>query len=136
MEYHFEPGSDQDGVTFRLPVDFAPTISPTVFEWLVPGLLPEKLTFLLKALPKTLYGYMINNCAGLLATTSALQFIKKTDESLDMNRRMWQGIRNFDPELYLKLRRNPLGRVASPQGETGRRTLVGGYRFVRKMIRF
>lgn len=90
----------------------------------------------LKALPKTLYGYMINNCAGLLATTSALQFIKATDESLDMNRRMWQGIRNFDPELYLKLRRNPLGRAASPQGETGRRTLVGGYRFVRKMIRF
>jgi len=54
LEYHFEPGSDHDGVTFRLPVDFASSLSPTIFEWLVPGLLPEKLTFLLKALPKTL----------------------------------------------------------------------------------
>ena len=23
LEYHFEPGSDKDGVTFRLPFDFA-----------------------------------------------------------------------------------------------------------------
>ena len=49
LEYHFEPGSDKDGVTFRIPYDFAATISPDLFEWLVPGLLHEKLTFLLKS---------------------------------------------------------------------------------------
>ena len=54
LEYHFEPGSDSDGVTFRLPFDFAGTVSPDFFEWLVPGLLKEKLTFLLKALPKSI----------------------------------------------------------------------------------
>jgi ATP-dependent helicase HrpA len=54
LEYHFEPGSDHDGVTFRLPIDFAVSVSPAIFEWLVPGLLQEKLTFLLKALPKAL----------------------------------------------------------------------------------
>jgi glycosyltransferase involved in cell wall biosynthesis len=90
----------------------------------------------LKALPKTLCGYMINNCAGLLATTSALQFIKNTEESLAMNQHMWKAIRDFDEDFYQKLRHHPLGYVASPQGETGRRTLVGGYRFVRKIIRF
>ncbi len=52
LEYHFEPGSEKDGVTFRIPYDFAATLSPELFEWLVPGLLHEKLTFLLKALPK------------------------------------------------------------------------------------
>ena len=54
LEYHFEPGSDHDGVTFRLPIDFAVTVSPAIFDWLVPGLLQEKLTVLLKALPKSL----------------------------------------------------------------------------------
>jgi ATP-dependent helicase HrpA len=54
LEYHFEPGSEQDGVTFRLPIDFALAVSPAPFDWLVPGLLPEKLTFLLKSLPKAI----------------------------------------------------------------------------------
>lgn len=54
LSYHFEPGAEDDGLTFRLPMDLALTVSPAVFEWLVPGLLREKLTFLLKGLPKTL----------------------------------------------------------------------------------
>lgn len=54
LEYHFEPGGGDDGVTFRLPIDFAVSISPAIFDWLVPGLLQEKLTVLLKALPKAL----------------------------------------------------------------------------------
>jgi ATP-dependent helicase HrpA len=54
LEYHFEPGSDQDGVTFRLPISFADSVSPDHFDWLVPGLLSEKLTFLLKSLPKSI----------------------------------------------------------------------------------
>jgi ATP-dependent helicase HrpA len=59
LEYYFEPGSDMDGVTFRLPYDFANTVSPDFFEWLVPGLLHEKLTFLLKALPKSIRKKMV-----------------------------------------------------------------------------
>ncbi len=54
LEYHFEPGSERDGVTFRIPFGFASTLSSEIFEWLVPGLLQEKLTFLLKALPKSI----------------------------------------------------------------------------------
>ncbi|MFW2368110.1 MAG: ATP-dependent RNA helicase HrpA [Desulforhopalus sp.] len=54
LEYHFEPGSERDGVTFRLPVEFAATVPSIAFEWLVPGLLQEKLTFLLRSLPKSI----------------------------------------------------------------------------------
>ncbi|MDK9707822.1 MAG: ATP-dependent RNA helicase HrpA [Desulforhopalus sp.] len=54
LEYHFEPGSEHDGVTFRLPIDSAFSVSPAIFDWLVPGLLQEKLTFLLKSLPKAI----------------------------------------------------------------------------------
>lgn len=90
----------------------------------------------LKALPKSLCNYMINNCAGMLATTSALQFIAETEESLAMNRHMWQTIRDFDETLYTKLRSNLLGCATVLPGAMGRRVLVSGYRFVRKMIQF
>jgi glycosyltransferase involved in cell wall biosynthesis len=90
----------------------------------------------LEALPKSLCGYMLNNCAGMLATTSALQFIAETEESLSMNRHMWQAILDFDEALYTKLRSNLLGRVTVLPGAAGRRTLVSGYRFVRKIIQF
>jgi len=52
LEYNFVPGSNEDGVTFRLPIDFCHSVSTHFFEWLVPGLLHEKLTFLIKGLPK------------------------------------------------------------------------------------
>ena len=90
----------------------------------------------LQALPKSLCGYMLNNCAGMLATTSALQFIAETEESLAMNRHMWEHIRTFDEALYTKLRSSLLGRVTVLPGAAGRRTLVGGYRFVRRIIQF
>ncbi len=32
LEYHFEPGSDRDGVTFRLPYDFAATVTPDILN--------------------------------------------------------------------------------------------------------
>lgn len=54
VSYHFEPGSEKDGITFHLPFDRIQTISPHRFSWLVPGLLPEKISFLLKSLPKSI----------------------------------------------------------------------------------
>lgn len=54
LEYNFNPGSTNDGVTFLLPIGVATQSSQGKFEWLVPGLFQEKLTFLLKALPKAL----------------------------------------------------------------------------------
>lgn len=54
LEYNFTPGSKNDGVTFRLPIDFSHTVSTQYFEWLVPGLLHEKLSFMIKGLPKNI----------------------------------------------------------------------------------
>ena len=52
LSYSFNPGREEDGVTVNLPLDLLGHVSPEVFEWLVPGLLPEKVTFLFKGLPK------------------------------------------------------------------------------------
>jgi ATP-dependent helicase HrpA len=54
LSYLFAPGDPADGVTVRIPRTLLPHINPQLFEWLVPGLLPEKLLLLCKRLPKLL----------------------------------------------------------------------------------
>ncbi len=54
LSYRFEPGTEEDGVTVHLPVEILPQLDPASFDWLVPGLLAEKVLFLLKGLPKGL----------------------------------------------------------------------------------
>ncbi len=52
LDYLFSPGDEADGVTVRIPRHLLAHVNPRVFEWLVPGLLPEKLLLLLRRLPK------------------------------------------------------------------------------------
>ena len=50
--YRFEPGHVLDGVTLTLPLYLLNKIEPAAVDWLVPGLIREKLVLLLKSLPK------------------------------------------------------------------------------------
>ena len=52
LSYHHDPGAADDGVTLDLPLASLNQVSATRCEWLVPGLLPEKLKQLLKTLPQ------------------------------------------------------------------------------------
>ncbi len=54
LEYRFEPGHPADGVTLVVPAGVLRQISPGRLDWLVPGLLEEKLIALIKGLPKSL----------------------------------------------------------------------------------
>ena len=53
-DYRFEPGHPADGVTLTVPLHLLNRIDANAGEWLVPGLLREKLTLLIKSLPKPL----------------------------------------------------------------------------------
>jgi len=53
LEYHFEPGKMHDGITQTIPLSLLNQTNPDRYEWLVPGLLRDKVMFLLKSLPKT-----------------------------------------------------------------------------------
>ncbi|HID70924.1 MAG TPA: ATP-dependent RNA helicase HrpA [Desulfobacterales bacterium] len=68
LSYHLAPGEEDDGVTARIPLDAVESFSETSFEWLVPGLIREKVTFLLKGLPKRIRKHLIpvNNTVDLL----------------------------------------------------------------------
>ncbi|MGB3046529.1 ATP-dependent RNA helicase HrpA, partial [Dokdonella sp.] len=54
LEYRFVPGDPADGVTAHLPLALVNALSPSACEWLVPGLLIEKVGELIRGLPKSL----------------------------------------------------------------------------------
>ncbi len=54
LAYKFTPGSEDDGISVPIPANLVQEINPSIFEWLVPGLLHEKITSLLKGLPKNI----------------------------------------------------------------------------------
>jgi len=59
LSYHFEPGSPRDGVTLTLPLAQLNQIPALRMEWLVPGLLKEKLVQLIKTLPQKIRAKLV-----------------------------------------------------------------------------
>lgn len=52
LDYHFEPGSLRDGVTLSIPLFALNQVNYTPLEWLVAGMLKEKVQALLRTLPQ------------------------------------------------------------------------------------
>lgn len=52
LSYRFEPHHPLDGVTLTVPLTLLNRINPARLEWLVQGMIREKLQLLIKALPK------------------------------------------------------------------------------------
>lgn len=80
--------------------------------------------------------YLINNCCAQLFTTSALHFIENTERSHRMNRDLWQAIKDFDPALYKRLRRNLMARMTCMPSRFGEKTVIFFYRTGRKFLKF
>lgn len=54
LTYEFQPGSETDGVTAHIELPWLNALNANDFEYLVPGLLPEKIEMLIKGLSKTI----------------------------------------------------------------------------------
>jgi len=54
LDYQYEPGSQQDGVTLDVPIEALNQVTPEPLGWLVPGMLEEKVLALIRSLPKSL----------------------------------------------------------------------------------
>ena len=59
LTYHFEPGSPRDGVTITVPLAQLNQIPAARCEWLVPGLLKEKVVQLVKTLPQKIRSKLV-----------------------------------------------------------------------------
>jgi len=54
LDYQFEPGAEEDGVTLVVPQEALSQLDPQQLGWLVPGLLEARITALIRSLPKTI----------------------------------------------------------------------------------
>ncbi len=54
LSYNFVPGSNDDGVTIKIPVPLLAGLRDEGFDWLVPGMREELVTDLIRSLPKGL----------------------------------------------------------------------------------
>jgi ATP-dependent helicase HrpA len=52
LEYRFDPSHEADGVTATIPLAMLNLVPARPFEWLVPGMLKEKIDALIRSLPK------------------------------------------------------------------------------------
>ena len=54
LNYEFDPTHHADGITMTVPIDLIERVSIEKTDWLVPGMLEEKITALMRALPKNI----------------------------------------------------------------------------------
>lgn len=54
LDYRFAPGEQLDGISIEVPLPLLGQLDAQRLEWLVPGLLQEKITALIRSLPKAL----------------------------------------------------------------------------------
>ena len=54
LSYRFEPGAPDDGVTLHLPLHLLNALDSHALDWLVPGLLEDRVAEMLRGLPKAL----------------------------------------------------------------------------------
>ncbi len=52
LAYRFEPGHPMDGVTINVPLALLNQVDGSEIDWLVPGMIREKVGWAMKALPK------------------------------------------------------------------------------------
>jgi ATP-dependent helicase HrpA len=77
LGYHFEPGAARDGVTLAVPLFALNQVDARRAEWLVPGMLKEKVQLLLKSLPQKLRRHCVplpEYAAGFVERTAGARF--------------------------------------------------------------
>ncbi|WP_306714250.1 ATP-dependent RNA helicase HrpA [Burkholderia dolosa] len=77
LTYHFEPGAPRDGVTLAVPLYALNQVDARRCEWLVPGMLKEKVQLLLKSLPQKLRRHCVplpDYAAGFVERTGRERF--------------------------------------------------------------
>ncbi|MCF6764855.1 ATP-dependent RNA helicase HrpA [Thiotrichales bacterium 19S3-7] len=59
LNYHFDPSNHADGITMTVPLPLIDRIATQQTDWLVPGMLEDKITALIRALPKQIRKYVL-----------------------------------------------------------------------------
>jgi ATP-dependent helicase HrpA len=76
LKYRFDPGHPLDGVTLTLPLAMLNQLDVTRCEWLVPGMLRDKVTALMRGLPQRIRRVFVPLAESV---TRALQALDSSD---------------------------------------------------------
>ena len=114
LEYHFDPSHKRDGITLIAPQATIQAIDIQYCEWLVPGMLLEKMTALIRSLPKQLRKNFVpapeyakvcfENCTayqGSLCNNMANELFKVTGTEIPYD--AWN-LDQLDEHLFLNFR--------------------------------
>ena len=114
LSYNFSPGKNDDGITLTVPLALINQVSAARCEWLIPGILAEKVAQLLKTLPQKIRRNLVpvpEFAAGFCRTvqpsaTPLLQALaryireqKQLDTPMDAFR-----LEQLPPHLYMNFR--------------------------------
>ncbi len=83
LHYTYNPGAEDDGVTVTVPLGEVAFIKSDTFDWIVPALWAEKVTWLLKSLPKA----------------QRKQFVPANEAALKIAKTMSYSPQGFIPEM-------------------------------------
>jgi ATP-dependent helicase HrpA len=59
LGYNFSPGRNDDGITLTVPLELINQVAAARCEWLIPGILAEKVAQLVKTLPQRLRRHLV-----------------------------------------------------------------------------
>jgi len=59
LEYKYQPGEIEDGLTVVIPIDELPAITRDAFDWLVPQIREDLIAELIRTLPKSIRKYVV-----------------------------------------------------------------------------
>ena len=76
LSYQLDPGQEADGVTVSLPLEGLPQLTESRLDWLVPGLLEQKVLALVRALPKSLRRHFVPAPDSARLVASDLEFAR------------------------------------------------------------
>lgn len=74
LTYQLDPGQEADGVTVTVPVEGLGQLTESRLDWLVPGLLEQKVLALIRALPKNLRRHFVPAPESAKLVASDLEF--------------------------------------------------------------
>ncbi len=74
LEYRYEVGHPEDGITVRVPIAVLPQLEDSQLDWLVPGMLKEKVIQLIRTLPKELRTQLVPHARAAEAALARMKF--------------------------------------------------------------
>ena len=112
LAYAYKPGQEEDGITVRLPYRLMDAVNPELLDWLVPGVREERITCLLRSLPKQMRKQLlpIPRTAGRIAADlrpTHPSFLESLEEHLAERYRLQVRRADWKPEAipeHLRLR--------------------------------